>query len=174
MSSGQLLIPIEYLEVPLPAACFLVRPPFWNKSAPLSKVSKLYGNCQSVGCSIYQFAQLDGEHCDEWKHLKETNAVYIACCANMQIAAAEEINVPNKLALLANDSHNSGRHGKMRGEKTFWCKTISNFCVVDFLYFFTCSSQNILIWRIGRFFLVCTIFDSKYIFCVKKNICTCF
>ena len=34
MSSGQLLIPIEYLEVPLPAACFLVRPPFWNKSAP--------------------------------------------------------------------------------------------------------------------------------------------
>ena len=35
MSSGQLLIPIEYLEVPLPAACFLVWPPFWNKSAPL-------------------------------------------------------------------------------------------------------------------------------------------
>ena len=34
MSSGQLLIIIEYLEVPLPAACFLVRPPFWNKSAP--------------------------------------------------------------------------------------------------------------------------------------------
>ena len=38
MSSGQLLIPIEYLEVPLPAACFLVRPPFWNKSAPLSTI----------------------------------------------------------------------------------------------------------------------------------------
>ena len=28
MSSGQLLIPIEYLGVPLPAACFLVRHPF--------------------------------------------------------------------------------------------------------------------------------------------------
>ena len=36
MSSGQLLIPIEYLEVPLPAACFLVRPPFRNKSDPLT------------------------------------------------------------------------------------------------------------------------------------------
>ena len=34
MSSGQLLIPVEYLEVPQPAACFLVRRPFWNKSAP--------------------------------------------------------------------------------------------------------------------------------------------
>ena len=34
MSSGQLLIPIEYLEVPLPATCFLVRPPFRNKSGP--------------------------------------------------------------------------------------------------------------------------------------------
>ena len=36
MSSGQLLIPIEYLEVPLPAACFLVRPPFRNKSDPFT------------------------------------------------------------------------------------------------------------------------------------------
>ena len=42
MSSGQLLIPIEYLEVPLPAACFLVRPPFWNKSAPLNVVLLLF------------------------------------------------------------------------------------------------------------------------------------
>ena len=39
MSSGQLLIPIEYLEVPLPPACFLVWPPFWNKSAPLEASS---------------------------------------------------------------------------------------------------------------------------------------
>ena len=38
MSSGQLLIPIKYLEVPLPAACILVWPPFWNKSAPLSTI----------------------------------------------------------------------------------------------------------------------------------------
>ena len=52
MSSGQLLIPIEYLEVPLPAACFLVRPPFWNKSAPLlHNQEKGYA---TVGCDKYE------------------------------------------------------------------------------------------------------------------------
>ena len=35
VSSGQLLIPFEYLEVPLPGACFLVRGALWKKSAPL-------------------------------------------------------------------------------------------------------------------------------------------
>ena len=36
MSSGQLFIPIEYLEVPLPPAYFLVWPTFRNKSAPFN------------------------------------------------------------------------------------------------------------------------------------------
>ena len=34
MGSGQLLIPFGYLEVPLPAACSLVRRAFWNRPAP--------------------------------------------------------------------------------------------------------------------------------------------
>ena len=51
MSSGQLLIPIEYLEVPLPAACFLVRPPVWNKSAPL-KTFKWRSNSSTNSSSL--------------------------------------------------------------------------------------------------------------------------
>ena len=34
MGSGQLLIPFGYLEVPLPAACSLVRRALWNRPAP--------------------------------------------------------------------------------------------------------------------------------------------
>ena len=37
MSSGQLLIPIKYLEVPFAAACFIVWPALWNRPAPLSR-----------------------------------------------------------------------------------------------------------------------------------------
>ena len=36
MGSGQHLIPIGYLEVPLPAACSLVWRALWNRPAPLS------------------------------------------------------------------------------------------------------------------------------------------
>ena len=35
MSSGQLLIPIKYLEVPFAPACFIVWPALWNRPAPL-------------------------------------------------------------------------------------------------------------------------------------------
>ena len=35
MSSGQLLIPIKYLEVPFAPAYFIVWPALWNKSDPL-------------------------------------------------------------------------------------------------------------------------------------------
>ena len=40
MGSGQLLIPFGYLEVPLPAACSLVRRALWNTPAPLAKRSQ--------------------------------------------------------------------------------------------------------------------------------------
>ena len=36
IGSGQLLIPFGYLEVPLPAACSLVRGALWNRPAPLT------------------------------------------------------------------------------------------------------------------------------------------
>ena len=40
MSSGQLLIPIKYLEVPFAPACFIVWPALWNRPAPLRKNTK--------------------------------------------------------------------------------------------------------------------------------------
>ena len=61
MSSGQLLIPIEYLEVPLPATCFLVRPPFRNKSDPL-KVA-----VDAIGPETDFTLETDGKMCTKNK-----------------------------------------------------------------------------------------------------------
>ena len=53
MSSGQFLIPIKYLEVPLSPAWFIVWPALWNRPAPLqlALVSKL--TTTLFGCSNY-------------------------------------------------------------------------------------------------------------------------
>jgi len=58
MSSGQLLIPIKYLEVPFAPACFIVWPALWNRPAPL------------IGCQIKINLFLFCIHSCGWEELK--------------------------------------------------------------------------------------------------------
>ena len=48
MSSGQLLIPIKYLEVPFAAAWFIVWPALWNRPAPLEVMQPIQVPLKSI------------------------------------------------------------------------------------------------------------------------------
>ena len=60
MGSGQLLIPFGYLEVPLPAACSLVRRALWNRPAPFPTAEIMWHSkfqtCNRFGKTLWKEA----------------------------------------------------------------------------------------------------------------------